>query len=162
MLWLPRFILLLLPRGVPSSPVDHPRDNPKGRLQVTPLYPNSHTPCQAQTVVALWGQSGAPPRWDRNLAVLDPSSVAASPWEGLGIPLVGQRCHEPAATPPGSDGHALMAAEKVTTTNPQWGGRADLRIGGRSSDLLIGNQIPTAQSRKIKAFHDPATTLLPA
>ncbi len=53
------------------------------------------------------------------------------------------------------------ASGKITTTNPQWGGRADLRIGGRSSDLLIGNQIPTAQSQQIKSFQDPATTVLP-
>ncbi len=42
------------------------------------------------------------------------------------------------------------------------GGRADLRIGGRSSDLLIGNQMPTARSQQIKSFHDPATTVLPS
>ncbi len=39
---------------------------------------------------------------------------------------------------------AEVNSEKITTTNPQWGGRADLRIGGRSSDLLIGNQMPLA------------------
>ncbi len=32
----------------------------------------------------------------------------------------------------------------------------------RPADLLIGNQMPTAQSQQIKSFHDPATTLLPA
>ncbi len=31
-----------------------------------------------------------------------------------------------------------------------------------TSDLLIGNQMPTAQSEQIESFHDPATTLLPA
>ena len=29
------------------------------------------------------------------------------------------------------------------------------------TDLLIGNQMPTAQSHQIKSFHDPATTVLP-
>ncbi len=28
----------------------------------------------------------------------------------------------------------------------------------RTSDLLIGNQIPIAQSQQIKSFRDPATT----
>ncbi len=37
-----------------------------------------------------------------------------------------------------------------------------MRIGGRSSDLLIGNQMPTAQSQQINSFHDPATAVLPA
>ncbi len=55
----------------------------------------------------------------------------------------------------------LRTLRKITTTNPQWGGRADLRIGGRSSDLLIGNQIPTVQSQQINSFHAPATTVLP-
>ena len=50
---------------------------------------------------------------------------------------------------------------QITTTNPQWGGRADLRIGGCSSDLLIGNQIPIAQPKQIKSFHAAATTVLP-
>ncbi len=31
----------------------------------------------------------------------------------------------------------------------------------RTSDLLIGNQIPIARPHKIKSFHNPATTLLP-
>ncbi len=52
-------------------------------------------------------------------------------------------------------------SEKISTTNPQWGGRADLRIGGRSNDLLIGNQMPLFRPYKIKHFHGPATTLLP-
>ena len=33
---------------------------------------------------------------------------------------------------------------------------------GRTDDLLIGNQIPTAQSHQINSFRDPATTVLPA
>ena len=50
---------------------------------------------------------------------------------------------------------------QITTTNPQWGARADLGIGGRSSDLLIATQIPKGQSQQIKSFHDHATTVLP-
>ncbi len=30
-----------------------------------------------------------------------------------------------------------------------------------TSDLLIANQMPTAQPQQIKSFHDPATTVLP-
>ncbi len=51
---------------------------------------------------------------------------------------------------------------KITTTNPQWGGRANLRIGGRSSDLLIGNQIHLTDPKKIEGVQPAATTLLPA
>ncbi len=34
-----------------------------------------------------------------------------------------------------------------------------MRIGGRSSDLLIGNQIHLADPKNIKHFQGPATTL---
>ncbi len=54
-----------------------------------------------------------------------------------------------------------MVPGQVTTTNPQWGGRADLRIGGRSSDLLIDNQIPITLPQQINSFRDPATPVLP-
>ncbi len=42
------------------------------------------------------------------------------------------------------------------------GGCADLRIGGRSSDLLIGNQIPLIALSKVRDLRDAATALLPA
>ncbi len=34
--------------------------------------------------------------------------------------------------------------------------------GIRTSDLLIGNQIPIVRPHQIKSFHAPATTVLPA
>ncbi len=37
-------------------------DNPKSRLEVTPLLANTHIPCQAQTAVVLKEPSGGTPR----------------------------------------------------------------------------------------------------
>ncbi len=61
---------------------------------------------------------------------------------------------EDAGKIPRSSRAGLRTSGKITTTNPQWGGRADLRIGGRSSDLLIGNQIHLSDPRKNPHFQD--------
>ncbi len=42
------------------------------------------------------------------------------------------------------------------------GGRADLRIGGRSSDLLIGNQMSLSELEKNRYFQQTATRVLPS
>ena len=67
-----------------------------------------------------------------------------SPPPGIGFKSL---IHSPWLSRPG-----LRPPVKISTTNPQWGGRADLRIGGRSSDLLIANQIPL--TRLIRHFRD--------
>ncbi len=63
-------------------------------------------------------------------------------------------------TPPDGRGEAVNPLGRLQLQIIS-GGCADLRIGGRNSDLLIGNQIPIAQSQQMKPSHDPATLLLP-
>ncbi len=76
----------------------------------------------------------------------------------FGSPFTSIQPHGPLSTP--GCLCRLQAPGRITTTNPQWGGRADLRIGGRSSDPLIGNQIPTADPKKNRCFKCVPTKVL--
>ncbi len=78
--WSPRVPYCYCLRRASRSP--HPSVNEAASRTVARrcfLYLNRHTPCQAQTSFVLKEPSGGTPSWDRNLEVLDPGSIGASP-----------------------------------------------------------------------------------
>ncbi len=93
--------------------------------------------------------------------MLTPVSISAFPVRGYSIAKDVVGVNALAQSP-------LVVAGRSSSTWEDYnykstvGGRADLGIGGRSSDLLIGNQIRTTESHQIKSFHRTATTVLPA
>ncbi len=133
---------LLLPRGTSRSPNQWLTHATKGCLEGGRLYPNRHALSRANWG-CLKGTIWTTRRWGRReqgscrMPDRQRGSIPASPAEPLST--YSARVSRGWRNPRWLSRVGLQALGKITTTNPQWGGRADLRIGGRSSDLLIGN-----------------------